>query len=110
MQTGGANYLFYESDFYFPLICESVCVFYLASAIRFSEKAGKTIVWLGSLTFGIYLVVDYVLWDLKDIYYQMVASGAPAMMMMLFVEITALIGAAAVVWLLKKTPGMKKLL
>lgn len=104
-----SDYLFFDNRVFFPILLQSVCVFYMASFIRFSEKSEKIISYIGSCTFGIFLISDMNISFLKPIYLTASTYMHPIFAVIIFEVIVFVVG-FVVVALLKKIPLIRKVL
>ena len=103
------NYLFFEDITLFPIVIESVCVFYMVSFVRLPSKAAKIISHLGATTFGIYLISDLTIEVLYPVYASMCAFVSPMLAVIIFEAAVFVIG-YVITLLLKKIPFVKKVL
>ncbi|MBQ8893735.1 MAG: acyltransferase [Clostridia bacterium] len=106
----GTGYLFYDKRELFPILLPSVAVFGLCSTLSFRERPGRLITFLGSLTFGIYLMSDLLIDRFKFLYQKAVAGGLHPLLAVVLFELLVFAAGGAVTWLLKKIPLLKKLL
>lgn len=60
IKTSG-EYMFFDNIQLLPILIESICVFYMASFIKFSDKISSVISYIGACTFGIYLMSDLLI-------------------------------------------------
>ena len=104
-----AEYLFFDNTVYLPIMVQSVCVFYIATFVRFSEKIEKVITYLGSCTFGIFLLSDVSISLLKPLYLTAWRYMHPIFAAVIF-EVTVFAIGVAVVSILKRIPFVKKVL
>jgi len=102
-----SKYLFFDNRTFFPILLQSVCVFYMASFVRFSKNFGKIISYIGSCTFGIYLISDMSIGFLKPFYLKAATYIHPIFAVVIFEIIVFAVG-FVVVTLLKKIPLVKK--
>ena len=108
-QKSSSNYLFFDDCTFFPIVLQSVCVFYLISFVKAPEKLAKIISYIGSCTFGIYLLSDMSIGLLKPIYV-MASSYMHRFFALIIFEMCIFIIGLIVVALLKKIPFIKKVL
>ena len=101
------GYLFLDNRTFLPIIVESVCVFYMASFLKMSEKISKAVTFVGSCTFGIYLVSDMTINFLTPIHTKLREVIHPLSAVLIFEILVFLIGFIITVPL-KKIPIVKK--
>lgn len=109
-RTGGVDYLFLDYYQNLPIVLEGLCAFYFVSTLSFGQRTAKRIVSLGCLTFGIYLLSDLFKNCLNSPYLRISAKLGVPMLTLLAYELLIFALAAAVTFVLKKLPGVKKLL
>lgn len=109
MTTQGADYLFYDNRTLVFIMLEAVSIFYFASYFKCSEKKGKIIRTIGECTFGIYLIADYVTIKTWFLYQNLCCNLHPVLAVVLW-EVTIFSISFLIVWILKKIPGIKKLI
>lgn len=107
---GGQDYLFWSNNNLLPLLSACIAVFYGASCLSFGEKARKLCLGLGRLTFGIYLLSDFFITQLHFLYQMMVDSNIPVMVSIVLFDLLVFTTGAITTWLLKKLPGLRKIL
>ncbi len=103
------SYLFFDNRTYLPILLQSVCVFYIISFVKFSEKAANIISYIGSCTFGIYLISDMSIGLLKP-FYTIASTHMHPLFAVIIFEICIFAIGLIVVALLKKLPLIKKIL
>ncbi len=108
-QKSSSSYLFFDNRTFFPILLQSVCVFYLVSFVKAPEKLAKIISYIGSCTFGIYLISDMNIGLLKPIYTMASSYMHPFFAVIIF-EICIFVVGLIVVALLKNIPFIKKVL
>ena len=108
-QKSSSDYLFFDNRTFFPILLQSVCVFYLVSFAKISEKPAKIVSYIGSCTFGIYLLSDMGIGLLKPIYV-IISSYTPRFFAVIIFEICIFIICLIAVVILKKIPYIKKVL
>lgn len=108
-QKSSSGYLFFDDRTLFPILLQSVCAFYLVSFAKISEKPAKIISYIGSCTFGIYLLSDMSIGLLRPLYI-MATSYMHRFFAVILFEICIFIIGLIVVALLKKIPFIKKVL
>lgn len=109
-RNGGTDYLFLDYYLHLPIILESVCAFYFVSTLSLKEKGAKRIAFLGSLTFGIYLMSDLLNKHLKPVFIGLSELTGSALLSLLPYELLIFILGGVIAWILKKIPVIKKLL
>lgn len=107
--TGGEHFLSLGQIEYLPLMAESVCVFALFLRIAVGEKLAKLAQALGACTFGVYLLADFVVARTHMIYYYS-AIYMNRLLAMLLQVAAALVLGYLLTWILRKIPGIRKLL
>lgn len=108
-QKSSFAYLFFDNCIFFPVMLQSVCVFYLASFATVPEKLAKIISYIGSCTFGIYLISDLNT-DLLRPIYEAASTYMHRFFAVILYELCIFIAGFLVISLLKKVPLIKKLL
>lgn len=103
------GYLFFDNRSYFPIVTASICVFYIASCIRFSEKIAKPVSHIGSCTFGIYLMSDLLIATERPIYRFLQNIMHPIFAVIIF-EVLIFITGTLITIVLKKIPVIRTLL
>ena len=103
------SYLFFDNRNFLPIMIEAVCVFYMASFLKCKEKLGKTISYIGSCTFGIYLISDLVMKVLKPQYLALSSHIHPLPAVVIYQLCIFAIGFACTA-ILKKIPVIKNYL
>ena len=106
-KKSSTGYLFLDNRTFLPIIVESVCVFYMASFLKMSEKISKAVTFVGSCTFGIYLVSDMTINFLTPIHTKLREVIHPLSAVLIFEILVFLIGFIITVPL-KKIPIVKK--
>lgn len=108
-RKSSSSYLFFDNRIFFPILLQSVCVFYLISFVKVSEKLAKIISYIGSCTFGIYLLSDISI-DLLAPIYVIASTYMHPFFAVIIYEICIFILGLIVVALLKKISFIKKVL
>jgi surface polysaccharide O-acyltransferase-like enzyme len=108
-QKSSSGYLFFDNRTFLPILLQSVCVFYLVSFIKTPEKLAKIISYIGSCTFGIYLISDMSIGLLKPVFVW-TSSYMHSFFAVIIFEICVFIVGLIAVALLKKIPFIKKVL
>lgn len=110
VRRGGNDYLFFDDIALFPILVSSVCLFCAAATFRWGERAEKMILPLGRLTFGIYLIADFLILRLAFLFPKLQAVVVQPMAAMLIFQVLVFACGGVIAWLLKKIPGLKRLL
>ena len=108
-RKSSSNYLFFDNRTFLPIVVEAACVFYLAMFLNFGPRAGRVISWIGSCTFGIYLLSDIIIGILTPYYVKLSAIIHPLIAVLMFELCVFAIGLGLTA-VLKKTPLIKKYL
>lgn len=108
-QKSSSDYLFFDNRIFFPILLQSVCVFYLVSFLKVSEKLEKIISYVGSCTFGIYLISDLDINLLRPVY-EISFTYMHSFFAVIIYEICVFIMGLIIISLLKKIPFIKKVL
>ncbi len=108
-KCGGVNYLFYDNRVYFPIVLQSICLFYMVSQMRIGEKAEKILKVVGGCTFGIYLISDFFVEKFVTIYNQLCAQGWYPLWAVIVYELAIFAVGFVITFLLKLIPGIKKI-
>lgn len=109
-RMGGANYLFLDYYQHLPIILEGLCVFYFVSTLSFGQRSAKALVFLGSLTFGIYLMSDLLNKYLYGVYLSLSQLIRLPVLSLLPYELLIFIAGGVIALILKQIPIIKKLL
>lgn len=110
VRLGGDNYFFYANVTCLPILVAAMSFFNLASQMRFNDKIVRIISFVGKLTLGIYLVAELFIEKLGFIYNKLCAIGINSMISVIIYAVVVFICSGVVVFVLKKIPGIKKLL
>lgn len=108
-QKNSDDYLFFDNRTYLPVVVQSVCAFYMASFVKLPDKIENITSYIGSCTFGIYLVSDMFIRILRP-EFKKVLVGVNPLFAIILLEICVFLLGLAVVSLLKKLPLIKKVL
>ncbi len=108
-QKSCSNYLFFDNRTFFPIVVQAICVFYLATFFDFGSKTGKVVSYIGSCTFGIYLISDLIINILNPYYIKLCVFIHPLLAVFLFELCVFAIGLVFTT-ALKKIPLAKKYL
>ena len=93
------------SAFCFYIICK-----YLFTTIKIGEKTSKVLCYLGSLTFGIYLLSDLAIFVTRKYYQQYIASSEQIILITILWELVIFALCAIVTAILKLIPKFNKLI
>ena len=110
LQKDGSSYLFFDNRVYFPIIAASCCLFYFASTIKFSEKYKGWIIAIAELTFGVYLISDLLISKFSFMYTTLLSFKIYPMIAMVIFELEIFVLGAAIAYLLKQIPYLKRIL
>jgi len=108
-QKSSSDYLFFDNRTFFPILLQSVCIFYLFSFVKVPEKLGKAISYIGSCTFGIYLISDMLIGVLYPVY-EFASIHVHRFIAVIIFEICIFVIGLMIVIPLKKIPLIKKIL
>ena len=108
-QKSNTGYLFYDNRNFLPIILGAACVFYMASFLKVTANFGKVVSYIGSCTFGIYLISDLFINILKPHYYTLATLIHPLVAVLIF-EICVFISGFALTAMLRLIPVVKKYL
>lgn len=108
-QKTPSGYLFFDNRVFLPILLQSVCAFYMVSFVKFSENASKAVSYIGSCTFGIYLLSDLVI-DLLRPAYKIATNYMHPIFAVIIFEIIVFALGLAIVAILKKIPYVKKII
>ncbi len=97
------NLLILSSAFCFYVIFK-----YISTVVNTKEKLSKVICYFGSLTFGIYLLSDLVMFVTKPFYLEHVPNSEHIFLLTVLWQIVIFIGCAIPTAILKLIPGIKK--
>ncbi len=108
-QQSSTAYLFFDNRVFLPILVQSACVFYMVSFVRLPEKVANVVCYIGSCTFGIYLISDIVI-GLLETYYEQVSSVLHVFVAMILYEICVFLIGLVITAVLKFIPYVKKVL
>lgn len=103
------RYLFLDDRTLFPIMISAGCVFYLVKDMKFLEWQDKVLTTIGSCTFGIYLLSDYLIEELWYIFQNLCWYVHPFIAVIILEIIVFGVG-FVVIDLLKIIPFIKTLL
>ena len=93
-----------------PVIAASLSLFWLARCIFGSCRSGRLLAELGGCAFGIYLLQDLLIAESKNRLFLPLCEKLPAFGAALCWEVVVFAAALAGAWLLRRIPGMKRIL
>lgn len=93
-----------------PVIAASLSLFWLARCIFGSRRSGRVLAELGGCAFGIYLLQDLLIAESKNRLFLPLCEKMPAFGAALCWEVVVFAAALAGAWLLRRIPGMKRIL
>ena len=93
-----------------PVIAASLSLFWLARCIFGSCRSGRLLTELGGCAFGIYLLQDLLIAESKNRLFLPLCEKLPAFGAALCWEVVVFAAALAGAWLLRRIPGMKRIL
>ncbi len=105
----GSGYLFFDDIKLLPIILESACCFYMCTFVKFRPKLSKFVTYIGSCTFGIYLISDMVISFTRPAYLSLCGYIHPFIAVLLF-EAWVFLSGLLITMILKKVPVVKKYL
>ena len=108
-KQSAADYLFFDNRVFLPILLQSVCVFYMVSFVHLSEKASAAVSFVGACTFGIYLISDLNISLLRPLYTALCGGMHPLFAVLIFEICVFAVGLLAVA-ILKRIPGIQKIL
>ncbi len=106
---GGQNYLFYDDRVYLPIVLASASVFYMVSHLRIEGRFAKVMQVIGGCSFGIYLLADFFIGRLQWVWNVLCAKGIHQMVAIIIYEFLIFGIAFVITFILKKIPGIKKI-
>lgn len=113
MKNNGESYLFFENRYLAPNVISACCIFSvifcLKDHIQKRHTLQKMIVFIGDCTFGIFLLSDLIRLILQWIYKDL-SEVMYCMFAMLIYQGDVFLVCLAIVVVLKKIPGLKKLI
>ena len=112
-QKNPSSYLFLAEYNNLFVILSSCSIFYLIKYCyqkKFVVKFSKIICYVGSLTFGIYLVSDILIQKIRPFYIFLCEHGIYKLLSMIIFEIVVFCVGAIITAILKLIPGIKKLI
>lgn len=107
--TGGQNYLFYDDRVYLPIVLASASFFYMVSHLRVEGRFAKVMQVLGGCSFGIYLLADFFIGRLQWVWNLLCAKGMHQILAIILYEFLIFGIAFVITFILKKIPGIKKI-
>lgn len=112
-QRDPAYYLQLDDRTLLPIIASAACFYlmvrYVFSRVRFHAWFLKAVGWLGGLTFGIYLLSDLSIALLGPVYAKLIQALSPMAAMVVW-ELAIFAVCIPIAAILKKLPGLRKLL
>lgn len=93
-----------------PVIAASLSLFQLARCACGSRKSGRLLTELGGCAFGVYLLQDLLIAESKNRLFLPLCEKMPAFGAALCWEVVVFASALAGAWLLRRIPGMKRIL
>lgn len=112
-KKNNSQFLFFDNRSTILIIASSVSFFYLVRYYfkkGFSERLNNIIHYVGGLTFGIYLLSDFFIQKYTFVGEFMYNNGINKMIVLIFFEILVFVTGMLVTLILKKIPGLNKLL
>ncbi len=113
-QDNPQSYLQLDNWQYLNITASALCFYiifkYLFSAVKTGENTSKVLCYLGSLTFGIYLLSDLVMFITKTNYLKYAQTSDNIILITILWEIVIFAICGIVTALLKLIPGFKKLI
>lgn len=105
--TAGNSYLSVGEIEYVPLMLESISVFAILLRIKYKEVIVKVVNIIAPVTFGIYLLSDFVCANTHFVYFNL-CSYMNRLIAVAIQDVVALCGLFVVIYLLRKIPVFKK--
>lgn len=93
-----------------PVIAASLSLFQLVRCACGSRKSGRLLTELGGCAFGVYLLQDLLIAESKNRLFLPLCEKMPAFGAALCWEVVVFAAALAGAWLLRRIPGMKRIL
>ena len=93
-----------------PVIAASLSLFWLARCIFGSRRSGRVLAELGGCAFGVYLLQDLLIAESKNRLFLPLCEKMPAFGAALCWEVVVFAAALAGAWLLRRIPGVKRIL
>lgn len=107
------SFLMLDNWKYLTIVLSSVCFYimfkYLSTVVSIKESVSKILCYLGSLTFGIYLLSDFMM-ELTRKMYNNLSTEINVLLAVFIWEITIFTLCAVTTAVMKFIPGLKKLL
>lgn len=110
IRNDGVDYLFFGDRVLLPVVLSGVCLFYWGTTLRLEGRVRDAVIFLGQLTFGVYLVSDFLIRRFEFVFPAMRGYGVPAAIAMVSYETLVFAVGALAVWVLRKIPGLRTLL
>lgn len=109
MINGGVNFLFYDDVTQAPAVLQAIAIFYFVSQIKLEGKVLTIIKTVGGCTFGMYLLSDLLIVRLNPILGILYAMGISPLIAIIIFDVMLYVLAFAIVYILKKIPGIRQL-
>ena len=103
------KYLFLDDRTFLPIVLAAACLFYCVRDITFSNKLGNIISTIGPCSFGIYLLSDLLISNFQFVF-EFFDRYIPSLLAVLIQEIWIFGVGFLITYLLRKTPGIRKIL
>lgn len=104
-----SDYLFFDNRTFFPIVVESICVFYIASYLHCNKKIAGVLSYVGTCTFGIYLFSDMLI-DLAAPLYTSLCTFIHPLFAVILYEIVVFSAGFVITAALRKIPSARKIL
>jgi len=106
----GGNYFFYTEITFWPILVESICIFYMAMFIpQLSGNVARLVSMIGGCTFGIYLLGDMLIEIIRPVYLSMCENDMNPFLAVTIFDILIFLCGLILTLFLKRVPGIKKL-
>lgn len=105
----GTDYLFFEDRALFLNMVAAVCLFYMASFLKFSPGVQKVVTLVGACTFGMYLIGDILLDILEPIHF-LLDEKMHVLPSLVLYQAVLFVCAFGIIFLVRKIPWARKLI
>lgn len=110
VRTCGEDFLFFDNRQLLPILLGAICLFGFVSTLNFRGPIKKICLSVGRLTFGIYMISDVMIDQLRFLYESLAGYFLHMFVAMVVYELAIFVACAGIIWILLKIPVVKKLL
>lgn len=106
------NYLQLDNRLHLNILLSAICFYiifkYISTVMTTKEKSSKIVCYFGSLTFGVYLLSDLIMFITKPYYTKLAVQSEHIIFLTILWEIVIFVACAFITAILKLIPGFKK--